>query len=113
VKFLTFSVDGRESYGVATADGVVDLGKRFGDEYPTLKELIAAGLPLSAHVAEVAGEPPDYAIEHVTFLPPIADPVHIWCLALNYVEHHSEVQERPDSRSRRTRRGSTWPATRS
>jgi len=93
VKFLTFSVDGRESYGAATPDGVVDLGKRFGDEYPTLKELIASGLPLSAHVAAAAAEQADYAIEHITFLPPITDPVHIWCLALNYVEHHSEVQD--------------------
>ena len=33
-----------------------------------------------------------HALDAIEFLPPIADPVHIWCLALNYTEHHTEVQ---------------------
>ena len=90
MKYASFSVGGRETYGMIDGDKVIDLGKRIGERYPTLKALCAVDLP--GEVARsVAGEA-DYALADITFLPPIADPVHIWCLALNYVEHHNEVQ---------------------
>lgn len=91
MKYCSFSIDGRASYGLALDGGIVDLGKRLGPQYPGLKELMAAGLHERA--AELAAHQADHAIDDVTFLPPIAQPVHIWCLALNYVEHHSEVQQ--------------------
>jgi 2-keto-4-pentenoate hydratase/2-oxohepta-3-ene-1,7-dioic acid hydratase in catechol pathway len=90
VKYLSFSVDGHTSYGAVSGEGVVDLGRRFGTDYPTLKALVAAGFP--ARVAAAATEAPDHRLDAITLLPPIADPAHIWCLALNYVEHHAEVQ---------------------
>lgn len=90
MKYLSFSIAGHSTYGVIAGSGVVDLGKRFGAEFPSLKALIAAGFPV--HVAAAATLPPDHALEEIEFLPPITDPAHIWCLALNYVEHHNEVQ---------------------
>jgi 2-keto-4-pentenoate hydratase/2-oxohepta-3-ene-1,7-dioic acid hydratase in catechol pathway len=90
MKYASFSVQGRDTYGIVDGDQVIDLGKRVGDKYPTLKALCAADLP--REVAELAAGAADYALADITFLPPIADPVHIWCLALNYVEHHNEVQ---------------------
>lgn len=90
MKYSSFSVAGRETYGIVTADGIVDLGKRFGNQYRTLKALVAAEFPQEVAAAATASS--DYAISEVTFLPPITDPMHIWCLALNYVEHHAEVQ---------------------
>jgi 2-keto-4-pentenoate hydratase/2-oxohepta-3-ene-1,7-dioic acid hydratase in catechol pathway len=90
MKYASFSVQGRDTYGIVDGDKVIDLGKRVGDKYPTLKALCAADLP--REVAELAAGAADYALADITFLPPIADPVHIWCLALNYVEHHNEVQ---------------------
>jgi 2-keto-4-pentenoate hydratase/2-oxohepta-3-ene-1,7-dioic acid hydratase in catechol pathway len=90
VKYASFAIAGRDSYGLVTDAGVVDLGKRFGKQYPNLKALLGAGLP--QQVAAAASERPDYATAEVTFLPPVADPVHIWCLALNYIEHHAEVE---------------------
>jgi 2-keto-4-pentenoate hydratase/2-oxohepta-3-ene-1,7-dioic acid hydratase in catechol pathway len=91
VKYLSFDINGRETYGAITDEGVVDLGKRFGDEFATLRELVAAGFP-SLVVAAARGAA-DFAVGDIRFLPPIADPVHIWCLALNYVEHHNEVRD--------------------
>ena len=85
MRYLSFSVDGRGTYGAAGEHGVVDLGKRL--EFPSLKEFLAAGRPGEVSLGEI-----DYAFGDITFLPPIADPVHIWCLALNYTEHHDEVQ---------------------
>lgn len=92
MKYLTFSIDGRESWGAVSADGgVIDLGRRFGEAYRTLRDLIAANFP--SHVADAVDGPADYALEQIAYLPPITDPVHIWCVALNYVEHHNEVQD--------------------
>jgi 2-keto-4-pentenoate hydratase/2-oxohepta-3-ene-1,7-dioic acid hydratase in catechol pathway len=81
MKYLSFSVDGRDTFGVVTDRGVVDLGGTF----PSLKDVLVSDVPVEENRA-------DYSLGDITFLPPIADPVHIWCLALNYVEHHDEVQ---------------------
>ena len=91
MKYASYSVGGRDSYGAVAGDGIVDLGSRLGGRYPTLKTLLGADRP-PAEFAAAASAKPDHALADVTFLPPIADPVHIWCLALNYVEHHAEVQ---------------------
>jgi 2-keto-4-pentenoate hydratase/2-oxohepta-3-ene-1,7-dioic acid hydratase in catechol pathway len=90
VKYVSYESDGVDTYGAVVDGGVVDLGRRFGAELPTLKEFLADATP--AQVDAVATAPADHALDDITFLPPIADPVHIWCLALNYVEHHDEVQ---------------------
>lgn len=90
MKYASFSINGKESYGIVVKDGIVDLGQRFGDRYADLQALVAADFP--ADVAAAANEPADHALDAITFLPPIARPMHIWCLALNYAEHHNEVQ---------------------
>ncbi|MDR5832283.1 fumarylacetoacetate hydrolase family protein [Caballeronia sp. LP006] len=90
MKYASFSIGERTSYGIVVKDGVIDLGRRISDRYPDLKSLVAAGFP--AEVGVLASEPADHALEAITFLPPIANPAHIWCLALNYAEHHNEVQ---------------------
>ncbi|KAA9150505.1 fumarylacetoacetate hydrolase family protein [Amycolatopsis acidicola] len=83
MRYLTFSVDGRKTFGAVTGGGVADLGKRTG--FASLKDLLAGDAP------EIHDQP-DYSLGEITYLPPIDDPVHIWCLALNYPEHHDEVQ---------------------
>jgi 2-keto-4-pentenoate hydratase/2-oxohepta-3-ene-1,7-dioic acid hydratase in catechol pathway len=90
MKYASFRVDGRTSYGVVQGDGVIDLGKRCGAQYPDLKSVLAAGFP--AELSAAADAAPDYSLGQVELLAPIPDPAHVWCLALNYVEHHNEVQ---------------------
>ncbi|WP_025597399.1 fumarylacetoacetate hydrolase family protein [Burkholderia sp. WSM2230] len=90
MKYASFAIDGKTSYGIVVKDGVVDLGRRFGDRYADLQALVKADFP--AEVAASANETADHALEAITFLPPIPRPMHIWCLALNYAEHHNEVQ---------------------
>jgi 2-keto-4-pentenoate hydratase/2-oxohepta-3-ene-1,7-dioic acid hydratase in catechol pathway len=90
MKFVSFEVDGRLSYGIIKEDGVVDLGRRLGSRYPSLKSLITAGFP--AESAAAAREAADYAESDIAYLPTIPDATNIWCVALNYVEHHDEVQ---------------------
>jgi 2-keto-4-pentenoate hydratase/2-oxohepta-3-ene-1,7-dioic acid hydratase in catechol pathway len=91
MRYLSFKIGGRASYGVMTDAGVVDLGKRFGARYPTLRAVIEAGFP--AEVVAAASDAADYSEAEITFLPPIPDATHIWCLALNYAEHHDEVEK--------------------
>ena len=43
MKLLSFRHGGKESYGVVSGNGVVDLGKHLGATYPDLKTLIAKG----------------------------------------------------------------------
>ena len=90
MRYVSFKVGDRETYGVLVDGGIVDLGRRFNDRYPTLKSLIAAGFPDEVDAA--AREQADLAESAIEYLPTIPDATNIWCLALNYVEHHDEVQ---------------------
>jgi 2-keto-4-pentenoate hydratase/2-oxohepta-3-ene-1,7-dioic acid hydratase in catechol pathway len=90
MRYLSFRAGLRESYGVITERGIVDLGSRLKDRYPTLKALITAGFP--KEVDTVAHGQADLAESDIEYLPTIPDATNVWCLALNYVEHHSEVQ---------------------
>ncbi len=90
MRYLSFKTGGRDSYGAITDKGIVDLGKRFKDRYPTLKALITAGLP--QEVVAAAQGPADLAESDIEYLPTIPDATNLWCLALNYVEHHNEVE---------------------
>ncbi|HUO23891.1 MAG TPA: fumarylacetoacetate hydrolase family protein [Caulobacteraceae bacterium] len=90
MRFATFNTKGRQTWGVVRDDGVVDIGMRLEAQYPTLKSVIAAGWPQA--VMDLASAAADYQESEIRYLLPVPDPAHIWCLALNYVEHHDEVQ---------------------
>ena len=42
-RLATYSIDGSTRYGAVVDGGIVDLSARFAREYPTLREVIAAG----------------------------------------------------------------------
>lgn len=88
MRFSTFEIDGVSRFGLVTDAGIVDLTSRLG--LPGLREAIAAGRLDEAK--GFAGEKADYALDAVKLLPVIPNPMHLWCLALNYVEHHAEVE---------------------
>src|ERR1700732_1353241 len=90
MRYVSFRVGNRDSYGIVRDGGVIDLGRRIGDRYPTLKVLVAAGFPAQALAA--GNSDPDHAESDIEYLPTIPDAPYVWCLALNYVEHHDEVQ---------------------
>jgi 2-keto-4-pentenoate hydratase/2-oxohepta-3-ene-1,7-dioic acid hydratase in catechol pathway len=90
MKLISFAVSGRSSYGAVVGDGVVDLGRRLGDRYPTLRAAIAGGA-LEGAATEVRGAAPDTALSQVTLLPPITDPDKIICAGRNYRAHAAEA----------------------
>ncbi len=43
MKLASFTHTGRASYGIVDGDGIVDIGRRLGDRYPTVRAVLAAG----------------------------------------------------------------------
>lgn len=88
--FISFSAEGRTSYGIARPNGVFDLGRRIGSILPDLRSLLTAqGLGLLAPLP--APTITDYATGQFTYLPILPNPSKILCVGLNYEEHRSET----------------------
>ncbi len=95
-RIATYSVGGKTAYGYVTDNGVVDLSARFGKDYPTLREVIAAGaLPRLAE--DGAKHAPDHALEAITWLPPIPAPEKIICIGVNYPDRNAEYKDGQDA----------------
>lgn len=98
MKLLSFTANGRDSYGAVVGDGVVDLGARFGLRLPTLRALIAAGA-FGEAAALIARGKADHGLADIRFRPVIPDPGKIVCIGLNYRDHVAEggrdVTEKP------------------
>jgi 2-keto-4-pentenoate hydratase/2-oxohepta-3-ene-1,7-dioic acid hydratase in catechol pathway len=80
--------EGRASYGIARADGIVNLGARL--RASSLKELLVQGLD-AARALDVL--PADLSLDSVTWMPPIVDPNHIIGIGLNTKSHFEETME--------------------
>ncbi|CAN7250562.1 MULTISPECIES: fumarylacetoacetate hydrolase family protein [unclassified Variovorax] len=90
MKFISFEIDGKASYGLVEGEGVIDLAAVFGAQAADLKALIAHGL--LGQAAEVAaGRSAAFALADVTLLPVIPNPGKIVCVGLNYREHVHET----------------------
>ena len=97
MRIATYTHRGTPSYGVVTANGIVDLGKRIGSKYPSLLALLEkGGLDEARHAAE--GQKADFAESDIQYLPLIPDRINIYCTGLNYRDHIAETKsEAPTS----------------
>ena len=75
-RLATYSIDGSTKYGAVTDGGMVDLSARFGKDYPTLREVIAAGA-LTRLAEDAAKRSADHALDAISWLPPIPAPEKI------------------------------------
>ena len=91
-RFATYSTGGKTGYGAVIDGGIVDLSTRFGNEYPTLREAIAAGA-LTKLAEDASRRSPDHALEEVAFLPPIPSPEKIICIGVNYPDRNAEYKD--------------------
>ena len=90
MKLITFQRAGHTSYGaVRDGGGVVDLGRRLGQEAPTLVDLIGKGLKARAEEV-VAREAGDFPIESVKLDLPLPAPGKILCVGINYLDRNAE-----------------------
>jgi 2-keto-4-pentenoate hydratase/2-oxohepta-3-ene-1,7-dioic acid hydratase in catechol pathway len=95
-RLATYSVHGSTRYGAVVEGGIVDLAARFGKDYPTLREVIAAGA-LQKLADEAANHSPDHALDAITWLPPIPAPEKIICIGVNYPDRNAEYKDGQDA----------------
>ncbi len=95
-RIATYSVSGKTAYGAVTDKGVVDLSSRFGKDFPTLREVIAAGA-LTKLAEEAERSSPDIALDAITYLPPIPAPEKIICIGVNYPDRNAEYKDGSDA----------------
>ena len=95
-RLATYSIDDTVRYGAVTDKGIVDLSARFARDYPTLREVIAAGA-LARLADDAASRAADHALDVVTLLPPIPSPEKIICIGVNYPDRNAEYKDGQDA----------------
>src|ERR1700724_2971444 len=95
-RLATFSVDRTTKYGAVVEGGIVDLSARFAKDFPTLREVIAAGA-LMRLAEDAARRSPDHALDAITWQPPIPAPEKIICIGVNYRDRNAEYKDGQDA----------------
>jgi 2-keto-4-pentenoate hydratase/2-oxohepta-3-ene-1,7-dioic acid hydratase in catechol pathway len=95
-RLATFSVNGSIRYGLVTDSGIVDLSARHGGDYPTLREVIAAGA-LTKLTEAAANRPADFPLDAIAWQPPIPAPEKIICIGVNYPDRNAEYRDGQDA----------------
>ncbi|MDF7680518.1 fumarylacetoacetate hydrolase family protein [Enterobacteriaceae bacterium ESL0689] len=91
MKVVSFINKGVRSFGIVKAEGIIDLGRRFGDCHGDLKALLhGKGLEEARHYLN---EATDIPLAAVTFLPVIVQPEKILCVGMNYAEKRQEFDQ--------------------
>jgi len=91
-RLATYSIGGATQYGAVTDAGIVNLSARFGQQYPTLREAIAAGaLPKLAE--DAARRSPDHPLDAIIWQPPVPAPEKIICIGVNYPDRNAEYKD--------------------
>jgi 2-keto-4-pentenoate hydratase/2-oxohepta-3-ene-1,7-dioic acid hydratase in catechol pathway len=83
-------------YGAVASSGLVDLSARFAKDYPTLRDVIAAG-PLMKLAEEAERYSPDAPFDAITWQPPIPAPEKIICIGVNYPDRNAEYKDGSDA----------------
>jgi 5-carboxymethyl-2-hydroxymuconate isomerase len=96
VRFLSFAVGDYVSFGALAGEGdaagIVDLGRLFGAERPTLGAVLRAG-ELPRAMALAAGTKPTIALAEIRYLPTVTDPEKIACIGINYGNRNEEYKD--------------------
>ena len=95
-RIASFSINGATRYGAVTEHGIVDLSARFAADFPTLREVIAAGA-LTRLVEDASRRSPDHALDAITWQPPIPSPEKIICIGVNYPDRNAEYKDGQDA----------------
>ncbi|TPI48036.1 fumarylacetoacetate hydrolase family protein [Mesorhizobium sp. B2-9-1] len=91
-RFASFSHQGRSGFGFVKGGGIVDLSRRHGNTWPTLREVVAAGA-LPRLVDEAAALPADLSLGEITYAIPVPAPEKIICVGVNYPDRNEEYKD--------------------
>ncbi len=90
MKYVSFSVEGRSSFGLLVGNGIHDLGVRYGHLVQDLKEyLVLCAKGTAPRLPGVFEH--DYDESEISFEPVIRRPEKIVCVGLNYHDHRKET----------------------
>ncbi|WDU65614.1 fumarylacetoacetate hydrolase family protein [Pseudomonas poae] len=90
MKLASFTVEGRDTYGIVEGDQVVDLQSLKPTLGADLKQALAVGQLQSLSDSQVANLP-RFALADVTLLPVIPNPGKVLCIGINYATHVRET----------------------
>jgi 2-keto-4-pentenoate hydratase/2-oxohepta-3-ene-1,7-dioic acid hydratase in catechol pathway len=92
MRLLSFAVGDYVSYGAVNGDGIVDLGRLLGEQYPTLGAVLRGG---ELHRAMSLGgtSKPTISLAEIRYLPTVTDPEKIVCIGINYPDRNAEYKD--------------------
>jgi 2-keto-4-pentenoate hydratase/2-oxohepta-3-ene-1,7-dioic acid hydratase in catechol pathway len=91
-RFLSYARGENRGYGLLVDGGVVDLSRRCGARWPTLREVVEAdALALLAN--ENASRAADFPAEDITYEMPIGAPEKIICVGVNFPNRNEEYKD--------------------
>ena len=91
MKFVSFTINGAESFGAVVNNLVVDLGKKH-PELADLRDAIRADR-LGELAAEAARVGRDYSLDDIEYLPTIPNPEKVICIGVNYANRNEEYKD--------------------
>ncbi|MFC3727217.1 fumarylacetoacetate hydrolase family protein [Neoaquamicrobium sediminum] len=83
-------------YGLVRDDGIVDLSTRYGERWPSFREVIEDSA-LARLAEEAAILPADYALAEITYEIPIPAPEKIICVGVNFPDRNAEYKDGQDA----------------
>jgi 2-keto-4-pentenoate hydratase/2-oxohepta-3-ene-1,7-dioic acid hydratase in catechol pathway len=89
MKFASYELAGRPTWGVIAGEEAIHAGKAMAPQYPTLKSLIAAHA--LGEVEAVLSHAERGPTADLKWLPVVPDPDKILCVGLNYEMHRKET----------------------
>jgi 5-carboxymethyl-2-hydroxymuconate isomerase len=92
MKLLSYEAEGNQKCGVLVQGGIVDLSRRFGQRFSTLRDLLSADGLCSVGKA-IEGAKPDYMLKEVRLQRPIPFPEKIICVGVNYSNRNAEYRD--------------------
>ena len=92
MRYISFEIEDRASYGLVEGNKVIDLGKQLGSQFPDLRSLITA--QKTGEAQRLSGSPADYALSDLRLQIPVPNPGKIFCVGVNYPDRNAEYKDR-------------------
>lgn len=90
MRLVSFSRNGKNSFGIVKGDGIIDAGKRLANEFSSLRDILTCGaVNLLRGMQEL---PTDFPLTDAQLIPVIPDPAaKFLCVGVNYLPHIREM----------------------
>ena len=89
MRIISFEHRGIPSFGVVTADGVIDAGARLSGEFSDLRDVLRHGA--LGRLKAMRNLAADFPEEDIRYLPVIPNASKILCVGINYLGHIKET----------------------